>query len=658
MDDSKDSVSNLELPAQEGINSEPTPTGDSSALSTTTCINSQEDSNALTSTTTELCKNDLVEKVTSLEAELESSRKNLNRMQRLYERSMKYNEDLREQVKHLSSELHDIRTGNNKSDASVQVDIDLLSSTQAEHAAAKVDYGITSSQNLPDLENDATIKTAECNALDDLQQSHTDKSILTDTTAGTTTEQVESMSIADSLKAAAEEAVQLSGFVYDSQSSMYYDYNSGYYYDAERGLYYDSSNGTYIFYDEQTRSYKVHSQVDVKLLSAYYESVNLSQQQQQQWRNNRSKSARSKSPTNNPLVKTYRPNRNEVDEVGGLSTELSRLTINRPRNYAAEYATNAWKPCIRLMVRESEYLQMGSLHLVTCTGGTIGREADQNHIIVIPDPLVSKAHAELLFDEDLNVYTITDFASQNGIYINDTRIGCLKTKSNPHPLSHGDVLKLGSTQFDVHIHPGTETCADCEPGQVMAKLKDMKDSNEERAANLNREVLRRKQLKQIKKKFGLENMAYVDNPNAINTKDYNDKAAERRNTVGSDNPYQKSEAPASVHKAISQTNKGHKMLQKLGWKEGESLGKSQTGISEPVQVNMRVNQQAGLGSSHSQAISLDNVGSGQSTRKMQQWSKARERFDRINSEQTTSDPTTNDDNWISGGTVQDDITTK
>ena len=39
-------------------------------------------------------------------------------------------------------------------------------------------------------------------------------------------------SIADSLKAAAQDALNKSGFVYDENSGLYYDHNSGYYYDA------------------------------------------------------------------------------------------------------------------------------------------------------------------------------------------------------------------------------------------------------------------------------------------------------------------------------------------------------------------------------------------------------------------------------------------
>ena len=40
------------------------------------------------------------------------------------------------------------------------------------------------------------------------------------------------MSIADSLKATAEAAMNQTGFVYDEQSGLYYDYSTGYYYNA------------------------------------------------------------------------------------------------------------------------------------------------------------------------------------------------------------------------------------------------------------------------------------------------------------------------------------------------------------------------------------------------------------------------------------------
>lgn len=38
-------------------------------------------------------------------------------------------------------------------------------------------------------------------------------------------------------------------------------------------------------------------------------------------------------------------------------------------------------------------------------------------------------------------------------------------------VSHGDVVRLGEdTRLLFHIHDGSDTCDDCEPGQVQAAL--------------------------------------------------------------------------------------------------------------------------------------------------------------------------------------------
>ena len=55
-----------------------------------------------------------------------------------------------------------------------------------------------------------------------------------------------------------------------------------------------------------------------------------------------------------------------------------------------------------------------------------------------------------------------------------------KQESEGRKLSHGEQLKIGSTTFLLHIHPGNETCDECEPGQVQAQLKakEMEDESE------------------------------------------------------------------------------------------------------------------------------------------------------------------------------------
>ena len=42
---------------------------------------------------------------------------------------------------------------------------------------------------------------------------------------------------------------------------------------------------------------------------------------------------------------------------------------------------------------------------------------------------------------------------------------------DPESVRHLDRLRLGETTLELHIHSGTDTCNDCEPGLVKAKLQ-------------------------------------------------------------------------------------------------------------------------------------------------------------------------------------------
>lgn len=70
------------------------------------------------------------------------------------------------------------------------------------------------------------------------------------------------LSIADQVKAAAEEAVNQSGFVYNEETGLYYDNTTQLYYNSETGLYYNGFTGTWYRYDETINEYVVHHQVE------------------------------------------------------------------------------------------------------------------------------------------------------------------------------------------------------------------------------------------------------------------------------------------------------------------------------------------------------------------------------------------------------------
>ncbi|KFV46768.1 Angiogenic factor with G patch and FHA domains 1, partial [Gavia stellata] len=284
-----------------------------------------------------------------------------------------------------------------------------------------------------------------------------------------------------------------------------------------------------------------------------------------------------------------------------------------------------WPPCIRVIVVRSPVLQTGSLYIITAVKpATIGREKDVGHTVQIPEVGVSKFHAEVYFDHDLQNYVLVDQGSQNGTVVNGNQILQPKIKCDPYILEHGDEVKIGETVLSFHIHPGSDTCDGCEPGQVRAHLRlDRKKESSVCPAlsKEERELVRRKALKQIRVKYGLQNTEYEDNKAMKNPK-YKDRAGKRRETIGSEGSFQRDDSPASVHIEISNSNKGHKMLEKMGWKKGEGLGKDGGGMKDPIHLQLHKTH-AGLGTSR--PASIEDVQIIQSKNK-KNWDKARERF--------------------------------
>ncbi|XP_066195716.1 angiogenic factor with G patch and FHA domains 1 isoform X1 [Sylvia atricapilla] len=296
----------------------------------------------------------------------------------------------------------------------------------------------------------------------------------------------------------------------------------------------------------------------------------------------------------------------------------------------SEYSENEdeekiWPPCIRVIVIRSPVLQTGSLYIITAVKpATIGREKGVGHTLQIPEVGVSKFHAEVYFDHDLQNYVLVDQGSQNGTVVNGNQILQPKTKCDPYILEHGDEVKIGETVLSFHIHPGSDTCDGCEPGQVRAHLRLDKKKESSVCPALSkeeRELVRRKALKQIRVKYGLQNTEYEDNKAVRNPK-YKDRAGKRRETVGSEGIFQRDDSSASVHIEISDSNKGHKMLEKMGWKKGEGLGKDGGGMKDPIQLELH-QKHAGLGARR--PTSIEDVQLVQSKNK-RNWDKARERF--------------------------------
>ncbi|XP_069632911.1 angiogenic factor with G patch and FHA domains 1 isoform X2 [Haliaeetus albicilla] len=588
----------------------------------------------------------LGERVAALEADLaacrgqlERAQRRLRRTERLYREAREDSEALRRQVEELTKEIHN-RKEKDTSSVEVQTE-DYAAWSQADYYYYEDYYNHTDTQDhaseLPVQHNHGTEGT-EHNSTEELQtgvniplrmdstkvaEGGEEENFVQNSQEAEDTSVPEG-SLAESLRAAAEAAVSQTGFIYDENTGLYYDHSTGFYYNSENQLYYDPATGIYYYCDVESGRYQFHSRVDLQSYQA--------------------------SGTKHTKDKKGKKKRKEPNEykVRQLTETMANLKISSFGLAASgEDEEKIWPPCIRVIVIRSPVLQTGSLYIITAVKpATIGREKDAGHTLQIPEVGVSKFHAEVYFDHDLQNYVLVDQGSQNGTVVNGNQILQPKTKCDPYILEHGDEVKIGETVLSFHIHPGSDTCDGCEPGQVRAHLRlDRKKESSVCPAlsKEERELVRRKALKQIRVKYGLQNTEYEDNKAVKNPK-YKDRAGRRRETIGSEGTFQRDDSPASVHIEISNSNKGHKMLEKMGWKKGEGLGKDGGGMKDPIHLQLHKTH-AGLGTSR--PASVEDVQIIQSKNK-KNWDKARERFAENFQEPKSQRDTPKTTPWIRG----------
>jgi len=382
-------------------------------------------------------------------------------------------------------------------------------------------------------------------------------------------------SIEDLLRETAESVVSNSGLAYDETSGLYYDWNLKMYYDPSTKLYYDHENGVYYYYDAEKNSYIFHSQIDV---------------------------ANQQVEKNDSQLKAEELSDGEIESDKSDSDEMI-------------------DPCIRIIIVQSESLDIGNLFIVTVNGGSLGSSKD--NLISIPSKEISPLHANILYDKDDKTFFIED-KSTSGIYINNEHFQNNGNEhSEPIELSHRDFIKVGDTTCSFHIHLGLKTCNDCEPGNIKAIVANNEKEKEQEMLLSQKDLnsQRKTVMKNMRKKYNIT-PGYI--PDKL-ISSIPDRAGQRRIEVGSE-PYANKDKPvqkASVHKEIPTSNIGHKMLAKMGWKSGEGLGKEGGGIVNPVTVDVLQNKK-GLGAGAK--ASIDNHAP---SRNQVKWDKARERFNKL-----------------------------
>jgi hypothetical protein len=297
-----------------------------------------------------------------------------------------------------------------------------------------------------------------------------------------------------------------------------------------------------------------------------------------------------------------------------------------------------YPPCIRCIVEDSDVLVRGTLYLIPYTGGSIGSGDDTQILVKINDQKVDKLHATIVYDTEKKQYYLKGNTESNELYINDIKI----EQNEKFPIQHEDRIRISNTCLLIHIHSGLNTCNNCEPGIVTAKLAE-EAKNKEKEAPIEKQ--RRETIKDIKKKYGFDKIEQQK----VNNKNYHDRAKERRETVGSIAPtfdtQQVSNTTSSVNKPINQENIGFKLLSKMGWKEGTGMGKTQSGIKEPINTTI-LKKSVGLGySSIEQSIDTSE----KDKKKTINWNKTVQRYNQTNLQPIHSIFEQNDDEEFNEG---------
>ncbi|XP_069483545.1 angiogenic factor with G patch and FHA domains 1 [Ambystoma mexicanum] len=652
----------------------------------------------------------LVEQLAACKAQVQQLERLLSQSQLKERIADTYNQDLRQQVKDLSREIHEWkRRAQTKTDAGVQTEEygawpnsgyyyyshdnsypqnDVPGETLSTHHASQVSFPVPMDQSGTDNNVHANTSTAE----NEQNGQICDAGFVQDS------EKPDASSLAETLRATAEAALSQTGFTYDENTGMYFDHGSGFYYDAENQLYYDAHTGIYYYYDAENGCYKFHSRIDLRAFQISTSQLNKDKKIKSKRRepgattSNNDKDIKTEEQTkpyslpnhstfNTLLSSTEKKDAETVKKGAKVVTHIIDQTIkcengntdqdtqssqafgsveesdSEESNSEAEEGEisnsemeehcseeeqssengkdsedsgneeteHVWPPCLRVIVIRSPVLETATLFVITAVRrATFGRGNEMQHTVTIPEAGVNEFHAEVFFDRDAEGYVLVDQGSQNGTIVNGNPILKPEVKSEPYVLEHGDEVKMGETVLSFHVHTGSETCYGCEPAQIRAHLGLDKKVEEPVVHRIlskqEKERRRKKELKNIRAKYGLKNYYYEENKTVKNP-NYRDRAEKRRQTVGSEGTFQRDDAPASVNVEINETNKGHRMLKMMGWTKGQGLGKHGRGIKDPIQLQIR-KKKAGLGAGIATGIEDLPI----ARKNKANWDKARERF--------------------------------
>ncbi|KAI9026465.1 SMAD/FHA domain-containing protein [Phycomyces nitens] len=297
---------------------------------------------------------------------------------------------------------------------------------------------------------------------------------------------------------------------------------------------------------------------------------------------------------------------------------------------------------LRLVVMKSTLFTPGNVVLVDANGLTVGRDRSAwDTRLRLAEMPVSKIHCQIYCETNKNEqesFYIIDVGSRHGTFVNGERLSEPKKSSLPRHLKHQDQLKIGSTVLQVHWHDSSEwPCQQCKANgtQIIDTTEGIRDKEEERQRKKQETFQgnqRRKDLETTRRKE-LSRLKAIFTSSKKEKETYKDRAEWRRKCeprvpVSALRQHTIEAEPITADIVTNQMTPvqgvGDRMLRKMGWQDGQSLGKTGSGgILEPICASPQT-ERAGLGSH-----TTERVGGSQESPKARAWRTAKERYDKV-----------------------------
>lgn len=94
--------------------------------------------------------------------------------------------------------------------------------------------------------------------------------------------------------------------------------------------------------------------------------------------------------------------------------------------------------------------------------------------------------------------------SRNGTMLNGSRLSSALQESEPYIIEHGSILQFSQTKLLCHIHEGTSTCNECEPGLLQSV-----ETEKVNHVKIDTPISHKDGLKQLQKRYGLEKESMI-----------------------------------------------------------------------------------------------------------------------------------------------------